>query len=225
MSVQVHGIALGMARAYLVKGDDGAVLVDAGNPGCHQRVQQCMRALGCQDLRLIYITHAHLDHYGSAARLRCLTGAPIAIHAADGETMARGKTPIGSGRGRGRILQLLWPLLERYIHVPPAPADHLLQDGDDLRDFGLQATVLHTPGHTQGSSCLLLEGGIAFAGDLLTSLGWPRIQNVYAADWSLIPGSLDRLQAAEPTCVYTGHGRWPVSREQLSNLLARQIGE
>jgi hydroxyacylglutathione hydrolase len=221
MPAQVHGVYMGVARAYLIEVDDGLVLVDAGNPGYHQRVQQRMRALGRQDLKLIYITHAHLDHYGSAAALRRLTGAPIAIHAADGETMAQGRTPIGSGRGRGRIVQWLWPLLERHIRVSPAPADHLLKDGDSLRDFGLQATVLHTPGHTPGSSCLLVEGRIAFAGDLVTALGWPQVQHLYAADWSLIPGSLARLQAAGPAWVYTGHGRRPLSREQLIKLKAR----
>jgi hydroxyacylglutathione hydrolase len=222
MPVQVQGISLGMARAYLVQGDGGWVLVDAGVPGCHQRVWQRMRILGCQDLKLIYITHAHLDHYGSAAGLRRLTGAPIAVHAADAGTMARGKTPIGSGHGRGKIAQMLWPLLERYIRVPPAPADRLLQDGDSLFEYGLRASVLHTPGHTPGSSCLLLEEGIAFAGDLLSSVGWPRIQSVYATDWSLIPGSLACLQAAQPHTVYTGHGRRPVSGEQLNKLVAQR---
>jgi glyoxylase-like metal-dependent hydrolase (beta-lactamase superfamily II) len=221
MPVQVHGISVGMARAYLIQGDGGWVLVDAGLPGCHRPVWQHMRALGCRDLALIYITHAHVDHYGSAAHLRRLTGAPIAVHAADAETMADGKTPIGSGRGRGKIVEMLWPLLERYVRVPPAPADRLLRDGDSLYEYGLRASVLHTPGHTPGSSCLLFEGGIAFAGDLLTSFGWPRVQRVYATDWSLIPTSLRCLQAARPRLVYTGHGSRPVSGEQLDRLLAQ----
>jgi hydroxyacylglutathione hydrolase len=207
MSVKVHGISMGLARAYLIESAAGLVLVDAGVPGCARRVLSHMRAIGRSDLKLIYITHAHFDHYGSAAALRRITGAPVAVHRADGEAMARGETHIGSGRGRGIVIRMIWPLLKRCVRVEPAPADHLFEDGDRLPLPGLRAVVLRTRGHTPGSSCLLVEGRIAFAGDLVSSHGWPHVQRLYATDWSLISVSLARLQAAAPEWVYAGHGR------------------
>ena len=79
----------------------------------------------------------------------------------------------------------------------------------------MPATVLHTPGHTLGSTSLLVENRFAFVGDLLTNSGRPRMQRFYAQDWSLFPKSLTRLQSAAPDWVHTGHGRKPVSREEL----------
>jgi glyoxylase-like metal-dependent hydrolase (beta-lactamase superfamily II) len=223
MSLQVHSIPLGMARAYLIEAEAGLALVDAGLPRYERRVLRRMRTLGRDDLRLIFITHAHLDHYGSAAALHRLTGAPIAVHRADGEAMARGETPLGSVRGRGRLLRALLPLLESYLRPEPAVADLLLDDGDDLGAYGLDAVVLHTPGHTPGSSCLLVEGRVAFVGDLLSTVGRPHVQRFFADDWSLIPGSLLRVQALRPEWVYVGHGRRPLSGQALQHLAPDQV--
>jgi len=209
---------MGISTAYLVENDNGLVLIDAGLPHYEQRVLRRMRALGRDDLRLVFITHAHLDHYGSAAALRRLTGAPIAIHRADGDAMARGETPVNSVRGQGWLLWTLKLLLEPYIRPEATSPDLLLDDGDDLRSYGLDAVVLHTPGHTPGSSCLIVEERIAFAGDLLSTSGWPRVQNCFAIDWSLIPDSLARLQSLRPEWVYAGHGRRSLSGEALQRL-------
>ncbi len=218
MPLQVHNIPMGIAPARLIGSDASLVLVDAGLPRYEHRVLRRMRALGLDDLRLIFITHAHLDHYGSAAALRRLTGAPIAIHRADGDAMGRGETPVGSVRGWGRLLLALLRLLGPYLQPEPTPPDVLLDDGSDLCAYGLDAVVLHTPGHTPGSSCLIVEGRIAFVGDLLSTTGRPHVQRYFADDWSLIPESLDRLQALEPEWVYAGHGRHPLSGEVLQRL-------
>jgi hydroxyacylglutathione hydrolase len=210
---------MGMASAYLIESETGLVLVDAGLPGCERRVLRRMRALGRDDLRLVFITHAHLDHYGSAASLRRLTRAPIAIHRADGGAMARGETPIGSVRGRGRLLWGLLRLFEPYLRPEPTYPDLLLDDGDDLYAHGLDAVVLHTPGHTPGSSCLIVEGRLAFVGDLLSTTGRPHVQRYFAEDWSLIPAGVARLQALGPAGVYPGHGRCPLSGDALRCLI------
>jgi glyoxylase-like metal-dependent hydrolase (beta-lactamase superfamily II) len=218
MSLAVHSITTGMSTVHLVESDAGPVLVDAGLPRYEQKVVRRMHALGRDTLRLIFITHAHLDHYGSAAALRRLTGAPIAIHRADGDAMARGATPLGSVRRHGRLMWALLRLLEPCLRPEPTAADVLLDDGDDLRAYGLDAVVLHTPGHTPGSSCLIVEGRIAFVGDLLSTTIRPRVQRSFAHDWSLIPHSLARLQALRPELVYAGHGCRPLSGQALQRL-------
>ena len=218
MYLRIHTIALGMACAYLVESDTGLILVDTGLPHCERSVLRRMRSLGRDDLRLIFITHAHLDHYGSAAALRRLTGAPIAIHRADGDAMARGETGLGSARGRGRLVKTFLPLFEPLLRPEPTAPDLLLNDGDDLHTYGFDAAVLHTPGHTPGSSCLILEGRIAFVGDLLSTTGRPHAQRFFADDWSLIPNSLARLQALDPEWTYAGHGRRPMSEKALQRL-------
>jgi glyoxylase-like metal-dependent hydrolase (beta-lactamase superfamily II) len=217
-AIRVHKIALRMSLAYLIEANSGLVLVDAGLRGEEKRILAAMSRIARHDLRLIYITHAHLDHYGSAAALRRITGAPIAVHRLDGPAMAAGETRLGQARGQGRILGVLLPLVHPLLRPEPAEADILLEDGQRLNEYGLDGRVLHTPGHTLGSTCLMLEERLAFSGDLVTSTGGPHVQRAFAEDWDQIPKSVRRLQAIKPEWVYPGHGRHLISGTDLQAL-------
>jgi len=210
---------MGMASGYLVEDGAGLVLVDAGSPGQERRVLQRMRALDRDDLRLIYITHGHFDHYGSAAALRRLTGAPIAIHRADAEAMARGETPLGEARGRGRLTRYVLPLAEQALGVEATRADILLDDGDGLDGLGVEGRALHLPGHTPGSSALWVGEGLCFVGDLVSTTGRPHAQCLYACDWLALRASLARLAALHPATIYPGHGSRPLPGTALVSLV------
>jgi len=216
--IPVHSIPLGLSQAYLIEGEAGPVLVDAGMPGQERAIMRRLRALGRDDLRLIFITHAHPDHDGSAAALRRLTGAPLAIHRADAAALARGETALGTARGRGRLLPPLMPLLERLLRPEPVVADVLLKDGDSLEAYGLDAVVVHTPGHTPGSSCLIVEGRVGFMGDMVSHTGRPHWQRLYAVDWSLLEQSIARLCGLRLERAYPGHGLRPLDAAAWAGL-------
>jgi glyoxylase-like metal-dependent hydrolase (beta-lactamase superfamily II) len=177
-----------------------------------------LRQLGLSELRLIYLTHAHLDHYGSAAALKSLTGAPIAIHRLDSQALGRGETHLGQVRGRGRLIQAVFPLIELLLRPSPLDPDVLLEDGDRLDEYGLAGQIVHTPGHTDGSSALWLKEGILFAGDLVSSIEKPHVQRFFAQNWTSISESLQRLQDLKPKWVYPGHGARPLSQREFLEL-------
>jgi glyoxylase-like metal-dependent hydrolase (beta-lactamase superfamily II) len=135
--------------------------------------------------------------------------------------MSRAKTHVGQARSFGRLIRASLPLAELLLRPEPLAADLLLEDGDDLGVPGLNAQVVHIPGHTSGSACLWVEDHLAFAGDLILTSGSPHAQQLYAQDWSLIPTSLARLQALHPQWAYPGHGRSPVADAELQKLEAR----
>jgi glyoxylase-like metal-dependent hydrolase (beta-lactamase superfamily II) len=209
---------MGMSLAYLIESAHGLTLIDAGSPGKEEKVLRLMADIGRDDLRLIFITHAHLDHYGSAAAIRRQSGAQIAVHQDDAEVMAQGATILGEARGRGRILPPFLGLYERFRGPEPTRPDLILRDGDRLDDFGLDGRLLHTPGHTRGSSCLIVKEEIAFVGDLITNNGRPRLQRLYAQDWDSLTVSFERLRGLDPTVVFPGHGRRPISNSQLQKM-------
>jgi hydroxyacylglutathione hydrolase len=218
LTVTVHTIRTLWSNAYLIENPHGVYLVDTGAPGSEPTILRALRALGRSDLRLIFLTHAHFDHDGSAATLRRITGAPVAIHRADAPYLARGETPIGSVSHNltGRLGHMLLPLLPAVGQAPESlQADVLLEDGDRLDAYGLDAVVVHTPGHTPGSSTLLVERRLAFAGDLLSSRSRPQPQRFYATDWSQLPESLRRLQTLHPEWVYPGHGSHTIRGDEL----------
>jgi hydroxyacylglutathione hydrolase len=215
---RIHSIRAGLSAAHLVEAEDGWILVDTGSPGQAGRILSTLRVLGGGKLRLIYVTHAHFDHYGSARALRQHTGAPIAIHAADEAAMAAGETPIRLVRGRGWVGRLLLPLAEQVLDPEPTQADVLLTDGQQMSAYGLDAAVMHTPGHTPGSSSLIVAEEVAFVGDLLSTTCRLHAQNLYASDWSQLAHSLARLKRCSLARIYAGHGQRPVRGGQLQRL-------
>lgn len=216
--MRIHSIPAGFGLSFLLEYPHGLYLIDSGSPGRQAEVLGMMKSLGRDDLKLIWITHAHYDHYGSAAALRERTGAPIGVHPADEESMLHGRSPLGAWRGRGAVLILANALLARLWPMTPTRPDFLLEDGGTLERFGLEASILHTPGHTPGHTCVLLDDSTAFAADLLARIPRPRLQDLLATDWSHLPASLARLQAAQPERIFTGHSHKPITGTTLQQI-------
>src|SRR5471030_1216807 len=82
--VRIPILPFGMVNCHLLVGDDGCVLVDTGLPTSTKKIVAALKAAGrgYGDLKLIVVTHAHVDHAGGAAKLRALNGAPILAHGA-----------------------------------------------------------------------------------------------------------------------------------------------
>ncbi|MCE5207457.1 MAG: MBL fold metallo-hydrolase [Chloroflexi bacterium] len=214
----VHPLSCGLGIAFLIETPHGLFLIDSGSPGHQDRVLAKMRELARMDLRLIWITHAHYDHYGSADALRKLTGARIGVHPADAGSMLTGQSPLGSPHRYGFIYPLAQPVANRIRSLPATPPDFTGDDGETLEHYGLDAVILHTPGHTPGHSCLQLEEGINFAGDLIAGFPQPALQSLLATDWGQLTNSLSKLQAAQPKWIYTGHSVHPLPGKSLEGI-------
>ncbi len=169
--VRVPILPMYMVNAHLLIGTDGCILIDAGIPGSEQKVERALRKekLTFKDIKLIIITHAHVDHAGSAARLRELTGAPILAHEGDAKHYSREEEMTFCPTGRfARLFYRTGYILKPYEGFTP---DLLVsgQQSVDLRPYGVPGTVTHTPGHTAGSISVELESREAMVGDLIAS--------------------------------------------------------
>ncbi|MFP5394096.1 MAG: MBL fold metallo-hydrolase, partial [Gammaproteobacteria bacterium] len=89
--IRIPILPFGLVNAHLVRGDQGCILVDTGLPGSERKIGRVLKKIGMdfRDIRLIVVTHAHVDHAGSAARIRWLSGAPILAHVGDAPYYAR----------------------------------------------------------------------------------------------------------------------------------------
>jgi glyoxylase-like metal-dependent hydrolase (beta-lactamase superfamily II) len=141
-------------------------------------------------LKLIVSTHGHWDHIGDNAAVAAHTGADIAVHGLDRERLTSPQ-----------------PLYAPFDIPPSVPAVELAEGG--VVRFGeFRLRVLHTPGHTEGSVCLLAEDdGVLFSGDTLFAAGWGRV-DLPGGDADAMVESLIRLTGLEDHLgVFPGHGR------------------
>ena len=130
-------------------------------------------------LEAILLTHGHFDHLGAVKDLVAETGCRVYIHAED-----LSLPPMFTA---GKIY---------YTHT--------YTEGSQLDLAGLSIHVLHTPGHTPGSVCLLAESSL-FSGDTLFAGSCGRTD--IGGDWVTIQNSLKRLKNMEADfTVYPGHG-------------------
>lgn len=208
MDESVRVIALRASNAYLVRGDAGFVQIDTGFRFDRPQLERELAAAGCRpgDLRLIVITHADSDHSGNAAYLRGRYGASIAAHRLEAAAVEHGDMFLSRGRLplSRRPLKALMALFRLRKGDRFAP-DVYLDDGDRLDAYGLDATVLHVPGHTAGSIAVLTGDGDLFAGDFLEDRRRPSVAT-FVDDAVALQASYDRVKGLGIRVVYPGHG-------------------
>jgi glyoxylase-like metal-dependent hydrolase (beta-lactamase superfamily II) len=215
--VRIHRINTG-SNVFIIEGIEKLVVIDAGYPGNEKKIVKKIKALEPKSVSLIFITHAHFDHYGSAKKLREATGAPIGIFSSDSVPMAAGKTPIPLRRKWGIFGGMLLNLAEKIWKIEPTTADITFSDGDVLDPFGIKGCIIHTPGHTKGSSSVLLSESIVVVGDLISTHPFIRRQCYYAESWEDIDRSIEKIKTLSPIAVYPGHGAAIVSLNKLMKL-------
>jgi glyoxylase-like metal-dependent hydrolase (beta-lactamase superfamily II) len=165
------------ANSYLVDG----VLVDCG-------VLPMQVAPYRERIREIVLTHCHFDHTAHITEIRAMTGGRVSIHRLDGPNLGN---------------DLLSSAMLFGEKAPPVTVDHLLDDGERVGDL----VVIHTPGHTPGSICLLHEGeGVLFSGDTVFTHGSFGRYDLPGGDLSALRASLKRLSGYAVRGVFPGHG-------------------
>jgi hydroxyacylglutathione hydrolase len=167
-----------------------AMVIDPGDDIDH--VLAIVRKHNLQ-IKQIVVTHAHIDHVGGAMKLRAATGAPILLNQND-----------------YALLKML-DMQAAWIGVPPpgkVEIDHSPSTGQTVSAGAHTATVLHTPGHTEGSICLyfpaekkLIAGDTLFAGSIgRTDLPGGSTQKIMQSLHQTV------LALPDETVVVPGHG-------------------
>jgi glyoxylase-like metal-dependent hydrolase (beta-lactamase superfamily II) len=189
--MNIHTLPLGayQTNTYIVENGGHCVIIDAG-----YHPETILRFLNDHDLTAdaILLTHGHFDHVGAVRDLAAELGCPVYLH-------------------------------EKELSMPPMMTagplyyTHTYGEGDQLQLAGISFRVLHTPGHTPGSVCLIAANHL-FSGDTLFAGSCGRT-DLPGGDWATIRKSLTRLAGMENDyLVHPGHGEsTTLAREKQYN--------
>ena len=176
MNIQKLTLGLYQTNTYLLANDTAAVVIDPG-----YEADTILDALAGKALKAILLTHGHFDLVGAVKELVAETGCEGWIHAAEAT-------------------------MPPMVTAGPLYFTHTYDEGDTVSPIaGLELTVLHTPGHTPGSVCLLM-GREMFSGDTLFACSFGRT-DLPGGDPRKMMESLRRLAALQGNFfIHPGHG-------------------
>lgn len=197
----------GPGHAYLLRRGSEVVLVDTGIAGQGESIAAALRDWGLDRdaLTHVLLTHWHPDHAGSAAEISTWPNAKVWAHHVD--------APIVRGDAQGYLPHLTHAEEGLYSQIsstvpdaPPSRVDRELADDEVLADIG--ASVLSTPGHTDGSIALHFgEAGVLFTGDVATENQGEVILGPFNHDRSRARESFRRFADIDVDTVCFGHGQ------------------
>lgn len=188
--MEIDTLILGsyQVNCYIVSENGRCVIID---PGYEPEAVASFLQDRAMVPEAILLTHGHFDHVGGVRELAKRFAIPVYLHEAD---------------------RLLPPGLTR-----PMDATEAVEDGDTVEAAGILFRVLHTPGHTEGSVCYLMDG-VMFSGDTLFAGSCGRV-DLAGGNPAKMRRSLRRLAALEGDCkVCPGHGgTTTLSVERMTN--------
>lgn len=195
------------ANCYLIRIETGYILIDTGIKNRRKQLETALNNAGCQpgDLKLIILTHGHVDHVGNAAYLRDKYGAKIAMHRGDVNMVT------GGGMFADAPQSLMIKIVGFLMNITGMgdfetfTPDILFEDNQSLQEHGLDATVLHTPGHSKGSISILTTLGDLFSGDIFN--GSVEGVTTLVNDQSALESSVEHLKSLNAESFYPGHGK------------------
>ncbi len=202
-------IKLGIVNCYLIKTKKGFVLIDTGFRRKRKDLEKELDNAGCKPggLQLIILTHQDFDHTGNAAYISRKYDSQTAMHKEDTEAVKRGDM-LWNRKGRNIITGFIMKIILMAFRTGKFEKfnpDIQLEDGDNLMSYGLNAKVLHLPGHSKGSIGILTTSGKLFCGDLFMSFKKPKKSSLIDMKEDL-EASIEKLKNLEINTVYPGHG-------------------
>lgn len=218
----------GFVNCYLIDTDDGLLLIDTAMSAANMdRLLAALPEIGRQpqDLRHIFITHAHVDHVGGLRYLQSVVNAQTYAHQREAGIISGEKAPVypppAALKGMARVMRTIMNgSMSRPL--PVARVDTTVQDGDTLLE-AFQA--LYLPGHTYGQVGLWWpERRLLVGGDVMTrfrGLGLPLAPAT--PDMPMAKESIQRVADMGVESLLLGHGA-PIMQgadAEIQRLVAR----
>jgi glyoxylase-like metal-dependent hydrolase (beta-lactamase superfamily II) len=232
-------------NAYLLSDDAGHTLVDCGirlleEERDHGWIDLLEALAACDaapgDVKRLIVTHAHIDHYGMAARLVEETGCELWMHELAHEELQMYRDP---EKGRERLRELLsdhgvgrdeldevtafedWrPFVSGVVE-----ATRPLQGGERITIGAREWEIVHTPGHARSHVCVWNESdGALISGDHLLPTITPHIDFERQGEEDPLGDfleSLTRVEKLDPRLVLPGHGRPFAEGAERARIIAR----
>lgn len=169
----IRQLLSGRSNVFLLSYKDTHILIDTSTSRRRGKLRRRIEAAGIQTIDYLILTHTHNDHAANAYMIREKYHARVIVHRNETNWLAQGLTPIPRGTYPWSrfLVDTFGDWVNPYFQYTPCPFDISVDDFFDLSEFGFNAYLLHTPGHSCGSLSIIIDDEIALVGDLMLGRG------------------------------------------------------
>jgi len=200
----IERIKCGNGNVYLVSEGENSILVDTCRESYRDAIIEKCKG---KNVRLIILTHGHVDHVQNAAFLSQELNAPVAMHKGDYELIRDNwAEPMSAQRLLGKIILMLSKKSFERDKIEPFEPLVFLSDGDTLNEYGIPATVIELPGHTRGSIGIKVGETDVIVGDALMNMIYPAKSPLYG-DKAQMEKSAAKISTMGEVMIHFGHGK------------------
>ena len=209
-TLKIKRMEAGNVNCYLLVGGKDAVLVDTGREKYQDKV---LGACLDYNVRLMILTHGHVDHVQNAAYLARWLQAPIAMHEADLDLLPDNcMQPLTAETPVGKAVLALSVKSFREDVIPEFHPSVFLKEGDTLERWGIPARAVELPGHTRGSIGLDIAEKHLLVGDALMNMLYPTASLLYNDRVEMLASARKIAGMGERT-IWFGHGKPAANRD------------
>jgi hydroxyacylglutathione hydrolase len=219
-------VVAGRSNVFLITGGSTTILVDTSLRSAWKKLDGRLKGMGIGTLDGLVLTHAHYDHAENAHLLQRLYGAQVFVHSNEVFYLATGNNtvPHGTNKPVDLLVRMFAKAFLRLKRYNPCACDVEVDDGLDLSDYGFNARILHTPGHSPGSMSVIVDDEIALVGDCLFGVFPWSVLPPFAGDTAQMIRSWGRLLDTKCRLFLPAHGREKTRKQVQAGYDMRRQG-
>jgi len=205
---QIILVLSGRSNVFLLTDGNHNILIDTSYRLNRNVLEKRLDMLGIKHIDFLVLTHTHFDHAANACRIKEKFNAKVIVHKSEGNYLTSGESTLPNGTNifTQALIRLTAKRANSLVRCEPCQYDLLVDSFLDLWDFGFNAHIIHTPGHTMGSISIVVDNEIAIVGDTMFGIFPWSVFPPFANDINQLINSWGKLLDTSCSLFLPSHG-------------------
>ena len=208
----IYSKRFGYFNLHVIKGEDGDVLIDTGFIFMKNKIK---RWLSKFDIKMVILTHGHVDHIWNANYIKDLYGCKIAMSEVEVSNINNSKATSQPMKKKYVKWTKLMNFGMKKFNPKDIDVDVLLHNNQIIDKYGLNLKIIDLPGHTIGSIGVLYKNYLFVGDSMVNRKKYPEVAYQNQSNAAAVM-SYDKIVNMNPKIVFVGHDR-EVRLEKLIN--------